>query len=125
MIHNGANPFVSPKEITSTIRKAKQIGAAVVARPAFSTVKLAEKGMIKKTIDRKEVWLAETPQTIKFSLAKKAFAKAARDRFIGTDDVELIERIGQPVAVIEASSSNFKITHPKDLNIARCYLKKQ
>ena len=125
VIHNGANPFVSPQEIALSIKKAKQVGAAVVAHPAASTVKLASEGKIRKTIDRQEIWLAETPQTMKLTLAKKAFAKAKQDKFTGTDDVQLIERMGQPVAVIEAASQNFKITLPKDLNIAKCYLRKQ
>jgi 2-C-methyl-D-erythritol 4-phosphate cytidylyltransferase len=60
----------------------------------------------------------QTPQTIEFKLAKKAFGKARKDGFIGTDDVSLVEKLGKKVKVIEASEFNFKITTPIDLELA-------
>jgi 2-C-methyl-D-erythritol 4-phosphate cytidylyltransferase len=66
----------------------------------------------------------QTPQAIKFPLARKAFSHANEDNFLGTDDVSLVERLGKKIKIIEASENNFKITAPIDLELAKIILKK-
>jgi 2-C-methyl-D-erythritol 4-phosphate cytidylyltransferase len=126
LFHNGANPFVSPQEIKTSIKEAKKIGASVVAHPTKDTIKKADKdNLIRETLDRSCLWNMQTPQTIKFPIAKKAFFDAKRDGFYGTDDVSLVERIGRKVKIIPASENNFKITTPIDLELAKIILRKQ
>jgi 2-C-methyl-D-erythritol 4-phosphate cytidylyltransferase len=126
LFHNGANPFVSEKEIKESVRKARKYGASAVAQKTKDTIrKVDEKGFSLGVIDRSNLWNMQTPQTIKFNLAKKAFKKAEEDNFLGTDDVSLIERLGKKVKIIEASDDNFKITTPKDLVLAKIILSKK
>jgi len=63
--------------------------------------------------------LAQTPQVIEYDLAKKAFDKARKDKFYGTDDVSLVERIGGEIKIVPCSHKNFKITFEEDLEIAK------
>jgi 2-C-methyl-D-erythritol 4-phosphate cytidylyltransferase len=67
----------------------------------------------------------QTPQTIEFSLAEKAFKKAFEEGFYGTDDVQLVERIKGKVNIVECSPENIKITTPMDLEIAERILEKR
>lgn len=124
LFHNGANPLVSQKEISQVIKAAKRYGAALVGQLSRDTVKETDKkGFLVKTIDRKKIFLAQTPQAIEYQLAKKAFKKAVLENFYGTDDVSLVERLKKKVKAVPASSRNIKITYPEDLESARCFLK--
>ncbi len=114
-VHNGANPLVTPEEITACVEAAKKHGAAVVAVRVKDTIRVVDGQMFSvKTLDRKELWAMQTPQCICFDLAKRAFEKAFADGFYGTDDVQLVERLGEKVKVVEGSYENFKITTPED-----------
>jgi 2-C-methyl-D-erythritol 4-phosphate cytidylyltransferase len=125
LFHNGANPFVTSEEINESIRNAKKYGACAVAHPTKDTIKEVDRnGLVIKTLDRSKLWNMQTPQSIKFPLAYEAFTKAEKDNFIGTDDVSLVERLGKKVKIIEASENNFKITTPKDLELAKIVIKK-
>ncbi|MBW2984714.1 2-C-methyl-D-erythritol 4-phosphate cytidylyltransferase, partial [Candidatus Woesearchaeota archaeon] len=110
LIHNGANPLVDEETISECIVQAKEHGAAVAALPAKDTIKEVEEGFVKQTLNRKRIWQMQTPQAIKYSLAKEAFEKAYRDNFYGTDDVGLVERLGKKVKIVECNDENIKIT---------------
>jgi 2-C-methyl-D-erythritol 4-phosphate cytidylyltransferase len=124
LFHNGANPFVSAEEIKNSISAAGKYGASVVAHRTKDTIRRVNaKGISLGVINRENLWNMQTPQVIKFSLAKRAFEKAKEDGFLGTDDVSLVERLGKKVSVIPASENNFKITTPLDLELAKIILK--
>ena len=116
LFHNGANPLVSQDEITNVIRAAKKFRAALVGQSAKDTIKEVNKnGIVTRTIDRKKIFLAQTPQVIEYKLAKRAFEKARREKFYGTDDVSLVERLGIKPKIVPASSRNIKVTYSEDL----------
>ncbi|MFZ5982274.1 MAG: IspD/TarI family cytidylyltransferase, partial [Patescibacteria group bacterium] len=109
-----------------SIREAKRNGASVVAHRTKDTIRRVDKkGFSRGVIDRSDLWNMQTPQTIRFELAKEAFERARRDKFLGTDDVSLVERLGKKVKIIEASDDNFKVTTPRDLELAKIILKKK
>jgi 2-C-methyl-D-erythritol 4-phosphate cytidylyltransferase len=119
LFHNGANPFVLEKEIANSIKTAQRYKACAVAHPTKDTIKrVDEDKTVIETLNREQLFNMQTPQTIEFKLAKKAFGQARKDNFIGTDDVSLVEKLGKKVKVIEASEFNFKITTPIDLELA-------
>ncbi|CAN2039168.1 2-C-methyl-D-erythritol 4-phosphate cytidylyltransferase [Candidatus Magnetomoraceae bacterium gMMP-15] len=124
IIHDGVRPFVNEKQIAACIHAAQKHGAAILARPAYDTLKrLDESKNIVQTIERKEIWLAQTPQTFQYDLILKAYKMAYKEGVKATDDAMLVERIGYPVKVIEGSQYNIKITTPEDLKIASALLK--
>ncbi|MFA5871872.1 MAG: 2-C-methyl-D-erythritol 4-phosphate cytidylyltransferase [Parcubacteria group bacterium] len=126
LFHNAANPFVSEKEITDAISAAKKYGACAVAHPAKDTIKFVkDDGIVKETLDRSKLWNMQTPQVIELQLAFEAFSRAKSDNFMGTDDVSLVERLGKPVKIAEASQNNFKITTPLDLELAKIIFRKR
>jgi len=116
LFHNAANPFVARNEITNVIEAAKKHKAALVGQAAKDTLKkVDENGFVLKTVDRKNIYLAQTPQIIEYALAKKAFEKAEKEKFKGTDDVSLVERLGKKVKIVPCSYRNIKITTRDDL----------
>src|SRR3989338_3956063 len=115
IVHNASNPFVNEQIINDCIDAAKKYGAAAVGFPAKDTIKVVEDGFVKQTIDRNALWQIQTPQAMKYFLAKKAFEIAYRDKFYGTDDASLVERIGGTVKMIYCQRENIKVTEPYDL----------
>jgi 2-C-methyl-D-erythritol 4-phosphate cytidylyltransferase len=127
LVHDAVRPFITHEIIGDVIRAARQYGAAIVAIPAMDTVKqvdrTAEGAVIKATIPRQQIVLAQTPQGFRYEILKKAFDEASADGFIGTDEASLVERSGHPVAVVMGTPRNIKITTPADFELAEFYLK--
>ena len=119
LIHNAANPFVDQTTIRRLIEETKIHGAAVAAIKAKDTIKEVDKNnFVIKTLDRKKLWQMQTPQAMKLSLAKKAFENAYNNNFYATDDVALVEQLGEKVKIVETNKENIKITTPEDLQLA-------
>jgi len=125
LIHDAARPLVKPEHIAETIRKACETGAAILASPVRYTVKRVEQGIIKATVPRHDLWAAQTPQVFLKTLLVEAYRQAEADGIRATDDAQLVEHLGHPVAVVEGSDDNVKITFPADLAIAETLLKRQ
>ena len=77
-----------------------------------------EGAIITSTIPRERVVQAQTPQGFRYELIQRAFASAAADGFMGTDEASLVERLGDSVWVVMGSPRNIKITTPADLELA-------
>ena len=93
--------------------------------PAAHTVKEVDAdGRILSTPPRHTLWLAHTPQGFRRDLILRAHRAARADAFTGTDDAQLVERLGEPVHVVEDSPHNMKITTPEDLVVARRYYRR-
>ncbi len=119
--HDAVRPFVTPERISAVIARARETGAAILALPATDTIKEVEDGMIRRTLDRRRIWRAQTPQAFHYDLlmrANEAARAAGLPPGVVTDDSFLVERLGAPVAVVEGLASNIKITTPEDLVLA-------
>jgi 2-C-methyl-D-erythritol 4-phosphate cytidylyltransferase len=127
LVHDAVRPFVTREIILEVIEAAQKYGAAIAGLPAVDTVKqverTAEGALIKATIPRAGIVLAQTPQGFRYGVIKKAFDEAAADGFMGTDESSLVERSGHDVMVVMGSPRNIKITAPGDLELAEFYLK--
>ncbi len=128
LVHDAVRPFVTSEIIQEVIEAAAKYGAAIAGMPAVDTVKqverTAEGALIKATIPRAGIVMAQTPQGFRYGVIKKAFDEAAADGFLGTDEASLVERSGHDVAVVMGSPRNIKITTPADMELAEFYLGK-
>ena len=126
LVHDAVRPLIDPATITRIIDTIAKHGAAIVGMPAIDTIKQVERtsdgALITSTIPRERVVHAQTPQGATVPLMRRAFAEAAADEFIGTDESSLLERANIPVYVVPGSSRNFKVTQPGDLEVAEFYL---
>ena len=123
LLHDGARPLVEPELVEKVARRARNAGAAIAAVPATATVKEVDPDhCIRRTHDRDAIWLAQTPQGFRRDLLLEAYERAYEDGFEGTDDAQLVERLGHEVEVVRDSTSNIKITRPRDLPVAEALM---
>lgn len=122
LVHDGARPLVPVDVLTTAVQAADEHGAVIVAVPVKDTVKQAQDRRVTATPARDTLWAVQTPQVFRRSLLERAYAKAAADGFVGTDDASLVERLGEPVWIVQGSYRNIKVTTPEDLLIAEALL---
>jgi 2-C-methyl-D-erythritol 4-phosphate cytidylyltransferase/2-C-methyl-D-erythritol 2,4-cyclodiphosphate synthase len=117
LVHDGARPLISPALIDRCWKAAELHGAAIAAIPVKDTLKRGGEGnLVTGTVDRKELWQAQTPQAAKIALLLKAY-DAAKDMDV-TDESMLLECAHIPVTLVEGEETNLKITRPEDLPLA-------
>lgn len=121
-IHDAARPFVTVELINQSINACQSADGGVVALKSPDTVKYSENGLIKKTINRDNVWLAQTPQTFKKKKLIEAIVDAEKNNITCTDESSLMERMGFSILLIEGHINNFKITSQDDWSRAETLL---
>jgi 2-C-methyl-D-erythritol 4-phosphate cytidylyltransferase len=119
LIHDAVRPFVSGKLILKIIQAAKKYEAAVPTLASKDTIKISDgKGFLINTPDRNTLFAVQTPQGFKTKIIVDAFKKASADKFYGTDDASLVERLGKKVKIVEGEYRNIKITTKEDIHYA-------
>ncbi|HZH34230.1 MAG TPA: 2-C-methyl-D-erythritol 4-phosphate cytidylyltransferase [Pyrinomonadaceae bacterium] len=121
-VHDGARPLVTGEEITRTIEKAGETGAAILVSPVTDTIKEINGDLILKTVERSNLRRALTPQCFRAEILRRVFENAANFTVAATDESFLVEKAGVSVSIVEGSSRNIKITVPEDLKIAELFL---
>jgi 2-C-methyl-D-erythritol 4-phosphate cytidylyltransferase len=117
-VHDAVRPCVLEAWIDRVFGEAAKTGAAILAARLTGTIKkVAASGVVDATVPREGLWEAQTPQVFRKDLLRRAYAERPAD-FTPTDDAQLVERLGHPVAVVEADHRNLKITTPGDMAIA-------
>lgn len=122
-VHDGARPFVTVDEIDRTVAKAKETGAACLVATVTDTIKTVRGGEIADTLDRDKLRRALTPQVFRKEILQRAFELGDLSEAV-TDECYLVEKLGHPIALVEGSPKNIKITTPEDLVIASAILRK-
>jgi len=138
LIHDGVRPFIDQAMVSSVIKAAKSSGAAIVGLPVKATIKevhgswfmpAGRQGMVhgssivKKTLNRDNLWEVQTPQVFRKDLILEAYKKFGNKEV--TDDAALVEKLGTKVKIVMGSYFNIKITTPEDLIIAEAIAKAQ
>ena len=123
-VHDASRCCVTAELIDKVIAAAAKSGAAIPACPVAATIKEAKDNTIIRTVDRAGLFEAQTPQVFETSLLKKAYENLKNlDESKISDDSQLIEALGHKVSIVEADSSNIKITRRSDIAIAEAILK--
>lgn len=127
LVHDAARPCVHVDSLNALIDSATATEkAAILAIPVRDTLKrVVQQQDIQCTVDRSDLWQAQTPQMAKLGLLKRAIEQALADHAVITDEASALEHIGEPVAVVQGRSDNIKITYPDDLELAKLILNAQ
>lgn len=116
-IHDGARPLITPEAIVACYRMAIEYGAAVSAEPVTDTLHRVDSHLLAtENIPRKNLWRMQTPQIAGYDVLHSLFQEVA-DRSI-TDEISLLLRAGNHPRVVENTDWNFKVTYPRDLELA-------
>ncbi len=118
VIHDAARPLVTPSLIERIVAAAIEHGAAIAALQATDTVKRGDAArVIRGTLPRSEIFLAQTPQAFRAGVLRDALALAS-DAADATDEATLAEQAGHHVWLVDGDPRNLKITTPEDLEMA-------
>jgi 2-C-methyl-D-erythritol 4-phosphate cytidylyltransferase/2-C-methyl-D-erythritol 2,4-cyclodiphosphate synthase len=115
-VHDAVRPFFSPGLFRRVFEACMEHGAAVPGISPADTVKRLVPGEMRvaETLDRKSLLMVQTPQVFDRETLVEAYMRAFEDGFEATDDSQLIERLGIPVAVVPGERDNIKLTYPED-----------
>lgn len=116
LIHDGARPFVSPVLIDRVLAALDRSPGALPAIPVADTLKRGGDGRVHATVDRANLWRAQTPQGFRFTDILAAHRAAAGLDL--TDDAAVAERGGLAVALVEGDEGNIKLTTADDFERA-------
>ena len=116
LIHDGARPFPSPELINRVLDGLDRASAVIPALPLGDTIKRVEEGHIRETVDRSQLWRAQTPQGFHFEPILLAH-RAAAGRLL-TDDAAVAEAAGLAPLVVPGAEENLKVTTADDLAAA-------
>lgn len=112
LIHDGVRPFVSKRVINGILEKLETHPAVIPAVAVEDTLKKYSDGKIEWTLERENLWRAQTPQGFIYEDILNSHIAFKDLNF--TDDSALNEYAGIPVAIVPGSQNNFKITTPED-----------
>ncbi|MEF2545817.1 bifunctional 2-C-methyl-D-erythritol 4-phosphate cytidylyltransferase/2-C-methyl-D-erythritol 2,4-cyclodiphosphate synthase [Aurantimonas sp. E1-2-R+4] len=120
LIHDAVRPFVDAALIDRTLAALSDTVGAIPALPVADTLKRgAEAGLIAATVDRRQLFAAQTPQGFPFGPIRDAHERAARSgRTDFTDDASIAEWAGLAVRLVDGSSDNVKLTTARDIALA-------
>jgi 2-C-methyl-D-erythritol 4-phosphate cytidylyltransferase len=122
-IHDSARPLVTIEEVCNVVTDAKEHGAAVLGVPCKATIKESEDGeFVLRTIPRSRLWEVHTPQVILIETLLRGFQKVTEEGLEVTDDVSIVEALGEPVKLTRGEYTNLKITTPEDMDVAEAIL---
>lgn len=143
LIHDAARPCVNPSDIEKLITQTTQqflqqshqqsqqeqeSAGGLLAVPVRDTVKqiipAQDQVLAQKTLDRSQLWLAQTPQIFPLATLYDYLTQAIEQTIAFTDEASLFEHFGKQPLLVEGSHSNIKLTFPEDLQFAQVYLAK-
>lgn len=133
LIHDAARPCVNPSDIEKLITQTtqqflQQSAGGLLAVPVRDTVKQIihsqDQVLAQKTLDRSQLWLAQTPQIFPLPTLYDYLIQAIEQTIAFTDEASLFEHFGKQPLLVEGSHSNIKLTFPEDLQFAQVYLAK-
>ncbi len=123
LIHDGARPFVKEKMIFDCVNALKKANGCLCAVKSTDTVKLCENEAVKSTLDRNNIYLAQTPQGVDSKLYKKICESGNDNEF--TDDASVMEFADEKVIIVNGDKANIKITTPFDLILAEAIVREE
>lgn len=122
-VHDGARPAVAREDLEAVIVAARASSAAVLGRPARDTIKRARGGVAVETLDREQLFCAETPQVFTCAVFERASRLAEAEGLEPTDESSLVERLeGVSITLVSARHPNPKLTDESDLAIVAALL---
>ena len=112
LVHDAARPFLDGDALARVLEAAAQTGAAALAVPVSDTLRRGDEDAFSQTVPREGLFRMQTPQVFRLGVLREAHARFGH--VAGTDEVELVQRLGHPVAVVPGSPLNLKLTTPND-----------
>ena len=121
MIHDAARPMLSRAVIDRLLTALQTADGAMPALPVADTLKRGADGAITETVDRVDLWRAQTPQAFRLDRLRAAWSRWPSNE-TPTDDASVVERDGGRVALVEGEARLMKLTFPEDFQMAEALI---
>jgi 2-C-methyl-D-erythritol 4-phosphate cytidylyltransferase len=126
LVHDGARPMVRVDDVRRGMAVVAPGTGSLLAIPVVDTIKqVRANGEVIGTLDRAQLWAAQTPQFGVLEDLLRAHDHARKAQIAVTDDASLLEGAGLRVIVVEGTAENFKVTVPADLARAELILRER
>lgn len=128
LVHDAARPTLSQRDLNNLIQNlANHNVGGILAKPISSTVKFSENSTgdsksISRTLDRKYLWEALTPQMFRYKVLYDCMQKCKNSNMVITDESQAVELAGLSPQIIKAQDPLLKLTHASDLPIIEVLL---
>jgi 2-C-methyl-D-erythritol 4-phosphate cytidylyltransferase len=125
-VHDAARPLITPEKITRVFEVCRAHGAAALAEPITDTLKRADVDLIvTESVDRDQLFAMQTPQIFARELLMDAYKAVSAREISITDEVTAVEHLGRKVFLVPNQDFNFKITYPRDFQLAEFVFKQR
>jgi 2-C-methyl-D-erythritol 4-phosphate cytidylyltransferase len=125
-VHDAARPMITPEKVLRVLVACQTHGAAALAEPITDTLKRADVDLVvRESVDRHQLYAMQTPQIFARELLVEAYRALAAKNESVTDEVSAVERLGRKVVLVPNQDFNFKITYPRDLQLAEMVLRQR
>jgi 2-C-methyl-D-erythritol 4-phosphate cytidylyltransferase/2-C-methyl-D-erythritol 2,4-cyclodiphosphate synthase len=123
LVHDAARPLLTPAHVCALLASLDQDGA-IMALPVADTLKRSDGEIIASTIDRADLWRAQTPQAFGLDRLRAAYA-AWTGPDLPTDEAEVVRRHGGRVRLVSGDPRLMKLTYPEDFAMAEALIARQ
>jgi 2-C-methyl-D-erythritol 4-phosphate cytidylyltransferase len=121
--HDAARPLITAEQIELVFEQCRIHGAASLAEPISDTLKYADSEFfVTAPVDRHQLYAMQTPQVFERQLIEDAYRAVYAENASITDEVSAVERLGRKAILVPNKDLNFKITYPRDLDLAEFVL---
>lgn len=127
MVHDAARPCVRAADLDKLISQLHDhpVGGILATRVRDTMKRGDVENNIVHTVDRENLWHAQTPQMFRVAVLKSAIQKSLEKGLLITDEASAIEGQGMTPLLVEAHEDNIKVTRQQDLSLAGYYLQAQ
>lgn len=126
LVHDAARPLVTEGLVSDGLAAARRTGAAIAATPVRDTLKRAagpgDYPKVLETVDRSQLWAAQTPQVFRLALLREAFTAVGSAASALTDDAAVVQAAGHGVTLYPGDAQNVKLTLPEDVALVEALL---
>ena len=122
VIHDAARPFITKTLIEQCVSACETSDGAIIAMQPHDTIKFSKNNIVEKTIDRSNIWMAQTPQAFNKHKLLEAYSTTEFDDLVVTDESSLMEKLGYKIMIVPGTVKNFKITTFDDWKRAKAEL---
>lgn len=122
LVHDAARAL-APRSLVERVVEALRGGARAVVPvlPVVDTIRESGAAGLGRIVDRSTLRAMQTPQGFDAQLLRAAYAEALA-RADSTDDAQLVQALGEPVASVPGDELAFKITTAADADRAEALL---
>ena len=125
LIHDAARPCLRIEEVVEFLKNfySSQSSGSIFAIPCSDTIKQSSDAkIIDHSVNRSELWLAQTPQIFRFSELTNAYKLNKHNLNELTDESSLFDLLNKDISLFKSSTSNIKLTYKEDISLAEAII---